>query len=86
MKVIALIDKPKSCASCPFINDGYAFGECRLSRRIMTSAESANVPRWCELRPLPEKGTMDNIEPCEYNEGFVDGRNHCIELITGEIE
>ncbi len=38
------------------------------------------------LRPLPREWTMDEVEPCAYNEGFVDGLNHCIYLITGEIK
>ena len=42
--------------------------------------------RFVPLRPLPLKGTMENVDECEYNRGFVDGRNHCIELITGETE
>ena len=42
--------------------------------------------RFVPLRPLPLKGTMENVIECEYNRGFVDGRNHCIELITGETE
>ena len=44
---------------------------------------------WVEdvvIKPLPLKGTMENVDECEYNRGFVDGRNHCIELITGETE
>lgn len=39
-----------------------------------------------KLRPMPLKGTMENVVECEYNRGFVDGRNHCIDLIMGETE
>ena len=42
--------------------------------------------KFVPLRPLPLKGTMENVVECEYNRGFVDGRNHCIDLITGETE
>ena len=39
-----------------------------------------------KLRPMPLKGTMENVVECEYNRGFVDGINYCVELITGETE
>lgn len=52
---IALIEEPKSCASCPFLDMGYALDMCRLSKRQVTTAESVNIPAWCELRhPLKE--------------------------------
>ena len=72
MKAILVIDMPKACADgCP----------------VMCRARGINHrPTWCPLRPMPLKGTMENVDECEYNRGFVDGRNHCIELITGETE
>lgn len=47
--------------------------------------EGNMVGKYCEVKPLPRKWTMDEVEPCAYNEGFVDGLNHCIYLITGEM-
>lgn len=52
---IALIEEPKSCASCPLFDVGYAFDMCRLSKKQVTTMESINIPTWCELRhPLKE--------------------------------
>ena len=71
MKAVLVIDMPTHCGECPV--------KCRM-RGIN------HVPTWCPLRPLPLKGTMENVDECEYNRGFVDGRNHCIDLIMGETE
>ena len=79
MKAILVIDMPKGCCECNCAID--------LCHGTIPSQEWYDKrPSWCPLRPLPEKGTMENVEPCEYNQGFVDGRNHTIDLITGETE
>lgn len=55
MKKIAIIDEPKSCASCPLLDMGYALDMCKLSKRQVTTMESISIPKWCELRhPLKE--------------------------------
>ena len=77
-KSVLVIDTPTNCNECEVKCDGYTAKQ--YAEKAITK------PSWCPLRPLPEKGTMDNVEPCAYNEGFIDGRNHCIELITGETE
>lgn len=78
-KAILVIDKmPSSCEECIVRCDGYSAKE--YAQRTIIK------PDWCPLRPLPLKGTMENVVDCEYNRGFVDGRNHCIDLIMGETE
>lgn len=78
---IALIEEPKSCASCPFLDMGYALDMCRLSKKQVTTAESINIPKWCELRDLPflHREREEEIEGADYAEGF----NKCLEEITG---
>lgn len=83
-KSILVIDTPKDCYECPCSNEGCYL--CQISRRQLEDDFQDTRPKWCPLRPLPLKGTMENVDECEYNRGFVDGRNHCIELITGETE
>ena len=46
--------------------------------------ESKSRPDWCPLKPLPEKSTIEN-DMTDYH-GMVDGRNQCIDEITGEVE
>lgn len=40
------------------------------------------IPDWCPLKPLPEKNTTEN-DMTDYQCGMVDGRNQCINEITG---
>lgn len=83
MKAIALIDKPKSCASCPFINDGYAFNMCNLSKRQITTVD---IPDWCELRQLPKKEEMLPIEDRDdFSTGYTRGWNECLEEVAHEV-
>ena len=78
-KSILVIDTPDICYKRPcYDHEG---GICQASHNWKTDRENG-----CELRPLPLKGTMENVVDCEYNRGFVDGRNHCIDLIVGETE
>ena len=44
--------------------------------------ESKSRPDWCPLKPLPEKNTTEN-DMTDYQCGMVDGRNQCIDEITG---
>jgi len=85
MKVIALIDKPKSCASCPFVNDGYAFNMCNLSKRQITTVD---IPEWCELRPLPprKKASVSVNNGIHLTGLFEWGWNECLDAIVGEEE
>ncbi len=87
MKAAVVIDMPSKCGNCHLVEEWFnEYGEkvyyCPLCR--MNVPKNGDV---CEkLRPLPQKWTMDEVEPCVYNEGFVDGFNHCIYLITGEMK
>jgi len=49
VKVMAILKKPRSCASCPFDFCTISYEECRLSERQLTSEESRTIPEWCEL-------------------------------------
>lgn len=82
-KSILVVDTPNSCKSCKYYDEFWCKIEDHCPEDDM--GENGRVI-WCPLRPLPQKGTMEKVDECEYNRGFVDGRNHCIELITGETE
>ena len=84
---IALIEEPKSCASCPFLDMGYALDMCRLSKRQVTTMESINIPKWCELKPLPEEKNIQNVSiNYFYDFGRAVGWNDCLDEIMGETE
>ena len=84
-KSVLVVDTPSNCEGCPLRYWGIAGWSCIHTRRLL-EGPIAEREEWCPLRPLPLKGTMENVVECEYNRGFVDGRNHCIDLITGETE
>ena len=95
-KSVLVIDTPENCYDCPF---GTAYcgeleyvGYCELADCLdydivlMTEehydCESKSRPDWCPLKPLPEKSTIEN-DMTDYQCGMVDGRNQCIDEITG---
>lgn len=95
-KSVLVIDTPENCYDCPF---GTAYcgefeyvGYCELADCLdydvilMTEehydCESKSRPDWCPLKPLPEKNTTEN-DMTDYQCGMVDGRNQCIDEITG---
>ena len=92
MKVVLVIDKPSDCSECPCCNarrdkDGdYYIAECQVKYDGWIDETTFATPLWCPLRPLPREWTMDEVDPCAYNEGFVDGVNYCIYSITGEMK
>lgn len=44
--------------------------------------ESKSRPEWCPLMDLPEKDNGDYLANT-FDAGFVEGRNQCIDEITG---
>lgn len=93
------MDTPKNCYDCPFGTEycgNFEYeGCCELAEcldsdmRLITEEhydyESESRPEWCPLKPLPEKNTIEN-DMIDYQCGMVDGRNQCIDEITGEVK
>ena len=95
-KSVLVMETPENCYVCPF---GTAYcsaleyeGLCELADCLdhdvilMTEehydCESKSRPDWCPLKPMPEKSTIEN-DMTDYQCGMVDGRNQCIDEITG---
>ena len=76
-KSVLVIDTPENCGKCKFISGFW----CRAmdGRRVPNNDV---IPNWCPLKPLPEKSTTEN-DMTDYQCGMVDGRNQCIDEITG---
>lgn len=95
-KSVLVIDTPKNCYDCPFgteyCGDSEYEGRCELAEcldsdmRLIAEEhydyESKSIPDWCPLKPLPERNTTEN-DMTDYQCGMVDGRNQCIDEITG---
>lgn len=95
-KSVLVIDTSENCYDCPFGTEycgnlEYA-GYCELADCLDCDViliteehydcESKSRPDWCPLKPLPEKSTIEN-DMTDYQCGMVDGRNQCIDEITG---
>ena len=95
-KSVLVIDTPENCYDCPF---GTAYcgeleyvGYCELAGCLdydvilMTEehydCEIKSRPEWCPLMDLPEKDNGDYLANT-FDAGFVEGRNQCIDEITG---
>lgn len=95
-KSVLVIDTPENCYDCQFGTEYCGNleyeGNCELAEclgNIMTliteehyGCKSESKPDWCPLKPLPEKSTTEN-DMTDYQCGMVDGRNQCIDEITG---
>ena len=95
-KSVLGMNTPENCYDCPF---GTAYcgeleyvGYCELAGCLdydvilMTEehydCESKSRPEWCPLMDLPEKDNGDYLANT-FDAGFVEGRNQCIDEITG---
>lgn len=95
-KSVLVMDTPENCYDCPFgipyCGELEYVGLCELAECLgcneilMTEehydCESKSRPEWCPLKPLPEKNATEN-DMTDYQCGMVDGRNQCIDEITG---
>ena len=79
-KSILVIETPKTCENCYMLSHNYCNFQCLITGELIE--KSTNRPNWCPLKPLPEKNTTEN-DMTDYQCGMVDGRNQCIDEITG---
>lgn len=78
-KSVLVIDTPEKCNSCDLCC-GTFYPFCKANTKDIT--DLSIIPDWCPLKPLPEKNTTEN-DMTDYQCGMVDGRNQCIDEITG---
>ena len=78
-KSVLVVNTPRKCIGCQFFKSTYSL-HCILASGNIEDIESK--PDWCPLKPLPEKNTTEN-DMTDYQCGMVDGRNQCIDEITG---
>jgi len=81
MKAILVIDKAESCTGCllGIFNKKWF---CLATNKDIDICDRYNIPSWCPLRPLPKK--IKHKDEIDYDYGYIDGRNECIDEITGE--
>lgn len=94
-KSVLAIDTPENCVDCIFCQE-YRTKSREYAYCYVTNGDSENdmklidcicgyrqsKPDWCPLMDLPEKDNGDY--PANTSDvGFVEGRNQCIDEITG---
>ena len=82
-KSVLVIDTPESCRSCHLRGFTLNLQYCR--GKLKDIKDTSVKPDWCPLKPLPEKNTIEN-DMTDYQCGMVDGRNQCIDEITGKAK
>lgn len=82
-KSVLVINTPKNCCSCYLCGFTLNSQYCRGKKKDIK--DTSVKPDWCPLKPLPEKNTIEN-DMTDYQCGMVDGRNQCIDEITGKAK
>lgn len=86
-KAVLIIDMPKHCSECKFLNDNYDYPECIITGETKGYNFRVRERKMdkCPLRPMPDKmneggtWTMSGYIADE----FPNGWNACIEEILG---
>ena len=81
-KSLLVINTPKHCSECPLLNGS---DECTVQdddANFNAGYSWDELMKGCPLKPLPEKNITEN-DMTDYQCGMVDGRNQCIDEITG---
>ena len=83
-KVYIVMDEPESCTECRLLRNGnFGTVSCTLREEFLgfkkEDIKYMKRPRWCPLKPLPEKPDYPPIGA----ESFVAGWNACIDRIFG---
>lgn len=96
-KSVLVIDTPEKCLDCQFcfeLDEGVeaccSIADDDKDTRFIKKIDCEygycqGKPDWCPLKPLPEKNTTEN-DMTDYQCGMADGRNQCIDEITGEVK
>ena len=80
-EIVLVYDVPESCFRCKYDRYDHL---CGIS--LKNNDGNANKrPSWCPLRPLPEKKDLGYPND-DYDIGFTDGWDACIDEILGETE
>lgn len=89
-KAVLVMDMPESCSKCMFLYEFSGIKNCSLMNVMYGGASRLSQSNFtkcrhdkCPMRPVPEKENDDNLMD-EYQDGYDDGWNACIDAICGE--
>lgn len=92
---VLVVQTPNDCFECLYFS--HRNDKCELAKRHFENCEGReNKPKWCPLRPLPEKKKTYYVQgmynfnppiPKDFLESVAyEGWNACLDKITGETE
>lgn len=87
MRAILVVEMPQGCMVCPICHESEMSGEYMCDGRNIEEylmGFYGSKPDWCPLKPIPQK--MEYEGEIDYEYGYIDGRNECIDEIMGETE
>lgn len=82
-KSVLVIDTPGNCYSCCLHEPIRNWSYCAV--KLKRIENSSVKPDWCPLMDLPEKDNGD-YPSNTFDAGFAEGRNECIDEITGGMD
>ena len=95
-KSVLVIDTPENCISCSISRDcSDILGTCAfcpITGKCVFGKDAEMIPKWCPLKPLPEKMKVTGLYNGEYFKAggkppsYKIGWNKCIDEITGEVK
>jgi hypothetical protein len=89
-KAILVIDMPKCCSECRFLNDNYDYPECIVTGETKGYTFRTREQKMdkCPLKPMPQQ--YDVLAAIEnnpnYDPSYDIGYNTCIDEILGNYE
>ena len=82
-KAMLIMDMPKSCAECQFFARFDLVKNCSLNGKpVEYPNHKKSRQDWCPLQEVLGKACK-SCYPDDYDEGYVDGYNACIDEILG---
>lgn len=88
-KAVFVMDMPESCSKCMFLYEFSGIKNCSLMNVMYGGASRLSQNNFtkcrhdkCPLHPVQEKDNDDNLMD-EYQDGYYDGWNACIDAIIG---
>jgi len=82
-KAVVVIDMPTSCDRCNFFFHGYGDMCCTALNNMIIDCPYPSFHRqdWCPLKPIPDKYIHSCNTYNEYENGYADGYNNCLNNI-----
>ena len=93
-KVVLVMNDPICCVNCPLMRSTrkpniWVCGIPHNNGNVDIFFEPVDIdsdtkPDWCPLKPIPEEYAIPGHPESNYEDGYIDGYNACVDEIVGE--